>query len=754
MLSRSPTLATRYVPVFFLLLGLNLAYGATPAEELQQSLSELRVLLGDHDDARHWNQVLLTDELEQMVGSSTVADPALLQRALDAYRTDWEGLDRQRLDEVRRRLEAWSSGLTPVATVLQSQTADSQSLGDLEERIAAAKTNFQPITDEDVQRARQRLDDAIEQMRELFDESDSEQVEKWQQQIQWQTLLTELDNPEGPNLAQLTTVLQAQRGDVEGFELPPFVELRKALPDYMNAITFNRDAALTEAFVNRHLDALIESLQRFRTAPTEKNAGLIGNSLVPLERARQIPKLIAEVREEFRRPNFYVRASGDFVAAGIDDRVDEVNGIREVILGTSIRGTANLIGRVTGALQPDSQQAAIDVLLGGTAYSNNVGYNGPVTIYTRGRTAISAGTQLTIDADGIYATPAWARASTSTTINSICAKSAIVRKIAWKRACSSKGQAEYIASGRARGRVARRVNGQTDELLAEANRDFNDKFRVPLQRRDAFPHELRFNTTADALHVRATQVADAGLAGFNDPLEPSAEHAVTFQVHESMVSNLSTSMLGGELFTDLRIAELYRKAEREVPAEVLDPNQNPWGITLFQDRPISVEFENDHIKIFVRCRTLHQGENYRIVPMLPAQEILISAEYRIELVDGGVQLVRLGDHVTVEFFDRQGQPAFGTGITLIRPFLVDKFDAMLKPTLPDGGPQGIELPGRWARAGKLIAREAKSAGGWLVVGWQNQGATPSSEDESPSVDVASTEDAAAPEITQTVANEP
>jgi hypothetical protein len=43
---------------------------------------------------------------------------------------------------------------------------------------------------------------------------------------------------------------------------------------------------------------------------------------------------------------------------------------------------------------------------------------------------------------------------------------------------------------------------------------------------------------------------------------------------------------------------------------------------------------------------------------------------------------------------------------------------MLKPKLPEEATDGISFKGRWERVGKLKARVANAADGWLSIGWE------------------------------------
>jgi hypothetical protein len=150
-----------------------------------------------------------------------------------------------------------------------------------------------------------------------------------------------------------------------------------------------------------------------------------------------------------------------------------------------------------------SRHAAIDILMTGTAYSNTVGYNGPAVIYSTGVTGLAARKRLVLDQFGLRAYPAASNARTRTTVTGLGINAQflkhMIRKIANKSINESKAQAEAIAGRRAESRLNARMDSQSLDLVAQANRDFWAKFRNPLLRVGAFPEQLSFSSGSDRL---------------------------------------------------------------------------------------------------------------------------------------------------------------------------------------------------------------------------------------------------------------
>ena len=71
---------------------------------------------------------------------------------------------------------------------------------------------------------------------------------------------------------------------------------------------------------------------------------------------------------------------------GIVEPVDDTQSLRDCILGTDIHSTAHTVGQTSVELQPDPDRGLLDTLFFGTTHSDNIGYHGPVTIYSSATT--------------------------------------------------------------------------------------------------------------------------------------------------------------------------------------------------------------------------------------------------------------------------------------------------------------------------------------------------------------------------------
>jgi hypothetical protein len=507
----------------------------------------------------------------------------------------------------------------------------------------------------------------------------------WKRYVQWNDLvaLTQSDQP--PSADVISSLDAKFRASHVGLEMRPFTQVRDALSAY---------AAATG------------------TAPPEG-------------------QLVASARQVGGQPNLYGHTSHRFLAAGVDDYVDRLSGVRDNILGTDIHGTARLTGRTRLFLLDNPSAASMNIVLSGTAVSNNIGYNGPVTIYSTGVTSISAQKPIVMTANGMYGYAAGASCATRSNIYNICAKCGLIEKIAWKRAGQQKGQAEAIASDHAEWRVAGQMNGESGRLIAEQNARYYERFRDPLRRRGAFPEEMVFSSRVDRAEVRIRQDAAGGSPVTGAPPEVADTNDLSVRVHESVVNNFGQDALSGYELTDVGLEKLIRdELKAELPEELrvtlpdgkLDPEKEPWSIIFAKEGPVRTRFSAGGVWIGIRADGFTRGEGDRPGTYRPAiTELLeIAAEYKIERTDKGATLRRDGD-VQVRFPNRANPEQITVRDSPTVTFIRRKFRNLFKDEFVG---EGLVFKGRWERAGRLQLQEIRSDNEWLSLGWQMPASAP------------------------------
>jgi len=665
---------------------------AAPVEVLKQKLRELDRWLGNDAHAPGWRQFLKVDVLTAELDKGAQADRTVVRGILDRYESRHvAGLDRKRFVAVRGALANW---LAELPTWPAEQ---------LPEAARAAKKSFVTVTGAEVEQERERLAAAVAKLTRFLDAATAEDAARWKASLNWPQLETTLAAADRPDTRRLQAISEQFYQDVPGLERSEFVAVRQTLDKYVSLAVFASNADARKFYEN-HLDALAERLASYHQRPTTDEAIAIGKMLGWMERFGQARELIEAARSRHSHPNLFLEVSEALMQAGIDQNVDERAVVNEVILGTRVRGNARLTGAVTLNLVASDNNAAMDILLNGSTVSDSIGYNGPVRVFSRGFTSVAAKKSLLLDETGISDRPASARCSTRTRIGNVEAGH-LIKHIAMRRIQQTKPQAEVIASRRAAGKIAASVDDRSHDLLGDANVAFNDKFRLPLLRRGGFPQVLRFRTTDEAMQVTMLQAGRDQLAAGTTPPPLNGKFDLAVRMHESLVGNLSQTVLGGITLTDEGLAKMIEDLTGKVPEELaVTDESDPWSITFASELPIEARFDAQTVKILIRGKRFGRGDQ-------EVRKLLeISASYTIEKLPDRARLVRQGE-VQVEFVGRQ---SLSTSDIAMKSFMKKKFDGLFKPEIVS---EGLVLPERWKGMGKLQLQQLGCDDAWLALGW-------------------------------------
>lgn len=666
----------------------------TGESQVKAALGELHRWLGDDDSGQTWRRFLKSEQLTQQLAKGAEADRKAVKEVLDVYSGDTNGLKKQRFVAVRKALEAWLDELPLVR------------LSELPQAALDAKAQFHPATDADVAEARKSLTDAMATLDQYLAKGGKQNADKWKKYLRWGEVDEQLNAEDGPDWKVLHSVALKYYENVTGLEEPRFVDVRVALKSYADAILFSSDPEGAQKYYEKYLDELADRLSSYAENPDIEDAIVIGKRLGWMERFGQAKDLVAAVRQYYSQPNLLVQVSEDMMKTGFETDVDKDMEVHEYIMGTSVYGDAHMKGRATVDLVPNGKGATLEIVLSGTTTSDNVGRNGPVSVYSSSTTTVDARKRMVVDATGIAVHPARATCRTKTRIRSV-AGSAIAQTVAWNRIRQNKGRAEAIASQRASRRAEEQMDDEVGEILEKTSEMFAERFRNPLLRRDAFPQILQFTTTDDYLHVVGLRAGADQLASPNQPPELTANHDLAVRLHESFAGNLSQAALGGVTLTDERLVELAEQLTGSVPDEMaITEEDDPWSITFASERPIDTRFDDQNVTIAIRGKKFTRGSQEL------RKNVSISATYKLERTAEGIKLTRQGD-VQVEF---PGSKRLSASQVAMKTFMKKRFEDMFKTEIVSNG---IELPGQFQRAGKLTLQQLHCNDGWLALGWRH-----------------------------------
>lgn len=587
--------------------------------------------------------------------------------------------------------------------------AMAQPPADLASLARAAKGKFKSFAQQDLARAHERLHEAaagLEQRLELAGPMGA----GWRSYLGWDAFLAELGKP-SPQLPLLEKVYTKLNSGHEGLNLVWFAKVRQTLQSYLTAVQAKADPKKTQESYERMIDGLAKRLGDAGKGYSSEEAVWVASAIRWLDDTGQAGQLVAAVRQQFQKPNGFAQVAEGLVGVGIERPIDETTPVEDCILGTDIHGTGHAVGQVTVDLVPNADFAVLDTHFMATVASQSVGYNGPAIINSTGSTSLHGVKRLYVDDEGIKAFAAVSDANTSSTITGIGSTKGrkIVEKIASRRSREKKPEAEAIASAHASQRVNDRMDRESEDNIAQANDRFAARFRDPLVERNLFPSELKFSTTDRWMLVRALEADGYHLGALSAPPAALENVDLAIRVHQSTLNNLADKALGGMIVRDETFQATLKDLLGRVPEQFKpDEQDQSWAIAFAPEVPITFDFLDNQFRITVRGRRF-----IRVSEEHPAMDV--TALYNIVRQGHSIKAVRQGGlEIFPPGFDR-AKGRFSTKQLAIRKLLERRFGKVLQPEL---GGKGIELPGNWKKAGRLMPVAMTSAGGWMTIGWK------------------------------------
>ena len=577
-----------------------------------------------------------------------------------------------------------------------------------------AATEFRPVEAPALDSAARNLRETLRPLTALLARSKS--GADWKTYLDWPALEAQAAAGSAADPAVLRRIESRLGATETGLDMADFVRVRKAVTRYAEAADAAKGNGAKRC--SQRLEALASALRSAAANGSLASLASAGPMLERLGDAGQAPGVIRGVRETLGRPNMLLEVHERLFAQAVDRPVDEVEPVRENILGTRIRGTGRTTGRVHVDFVPSTDRAAFDLVLAARNVSHTRGTQGPVTVHSQGFTDIGARRRIFLDDRSVSAAPVQASASTATRISGINVNSRfgkrIIRRIANRKIAESKPQAEAVAEARARDRIRREFTTQTDPAIAQFRSEFQNRVRRPLESRGLYPEWIHINSTDSALVTTARKASPVQLAAASFPPPAAAENVLTARVHESAVNNALEQQFGGKIFTQDDAAKLAADFQAKMPESLgTEADQQPWAITFAKHRPISVTAADGRLTVMVRGDKFVSGERD-----FPGMDI--SATYAIGRASpGGYVLVREGD---VQIYPPGFKPGSGEKLspaeTSVRRILQRRFDKLLKADIevPD-----LKLQGELAHAGPLPMQQLEAhKDGWIVAGWRKK----------------------------------
>lgn len=519
--------------------------------------------------------------------------------------------------------------------------------------IESIRANLRAENLPDLPAAETAMVGAIENTQAYFRRTASNSnYEAWMRYLDFEPLVEAIEDEESiPVRGRAALALMPQmRGVERGLELSPIVRLRDSLDRYVAALRYS-DPKRGLDLIERQLDGLVELLSPGIKDPQDgKKKGkpaTVGKKSEPeirrsirswrdlsseqldqmalflngLEDAGQGSRLTAMIRSRFTQPNMYAWINGKKITDAVARPVNNPNEVDDCILGTRLRGQAQLTGTVTAELLPQDGYVRMLLRLDGDFRTTARGFRKPVTLDSTGTAKVYSARQLAITQKRVVLGETITTADLSTQIQRINHPLKIVRKIAMRKARESKPLAERISEQRLHDRVQTQFDQETSQV---ANREFPDidaMLRPWLGRLDFPKIDRTIGSTSHEIYANARIQRSLGFSAASVP-PPAAmtrsrytgqavDYLATIQVHESVVSNTIARLVAGQTFTPDRIARIAEVLGQAIP-KVDHPSDEKtveeFEIDFANFRPVYIEADQQTLRLGLRATRLSRGD--------------------------------------------------------------------------------------------------------------------------------------------------
>lgn len=538
---------------------------------------------------------------------------------------------------------------TPAATYGQFSAQDRDRLIEV---IGATEAAFDAEKLPDVDTAKSELVGKLAAVESYFERAtDADNREAWLQFLNLEPLRKAIQSSAADSvvLAEAKKLRDRLIGMTPGLELSAIRNLRESALHLSQAISLNGTKGKR---VVGTLAALKKLVSDVKATPTTDQFAQMGFFVGTIDSSGQGEPLVRAFREVFGKPNVAVLVGTPLLQKAVDRELTREEPVRQTILGTRIVGTATMTGNVSAKLLPSTDSAKIELGFKAKFNSNNTGYNGPVRLLTTGTGDIDLARTLNIDASGFHLSGNKTDVELNTTIDAICHKMELVRKLAWKAARRQKPKADCIATQRLKQQVSRQFEKEASNLDLGSQSGFLADGGTALQRLSLTTPIHQWSSTEQILAIDSLFRAGHQL-GSVDP-RPTVDETfdVAIQIHESAVENACATVLAGRTLNEKKLDELLGKIGREVEdsaakeegdKEGAAADEEPFEIVFSQLRPIVFEARDQVVRVGVRGRRFTKGT--RVLQ----KALEVTADYKPTKLEDGTVVLKRDGKVKVDF---------------------------------------------------------------------------------------------------------
>jgi hypothetical protein len=345
----------------------------------------------------------------------------------------------------------------------------------------------------------------------------------------------------------------------------------------------------------------------------------------------------------YRNANIRLAISGELINELLPVLQPIQEQVRDNILGAEVLGQNRTWANLRVSLIDDDRCIRLRFEADGQTRSQTVSIVGPVRFYNRGQGRFQADKDLMITPDGIFVQRATAAAdgraeliNVETDYDRIPLLGWILRQVALDEHDEQRPVVRQEFRQRISRSATRRLDDSVHEHLTGAEQRVDAKVLGPLRKLQLDPQALEMRTTADRIVLRSRIASPTQLAGYTPRPRAQQESLLSLQVHESAANNLLQQLnLEGRRIDMQELMVCLSEKLHIDRTDIHEELPEDAVVRLGYDRPIEVEFDNDHVLLTVRIAELSTGKR-------TWRNFVVRGRYRADVTRLSVDLSREG----------------------------------------------------------------------------------------------------------------
>ncbi len=581
---------------------------------------------------------------------------------------------------------------------------------------AKAKSQFQPITDQHVNDARNTLQKVVRRLDAYLAEN-GDNGDAWRKYLGWEMLQQQLDPKSELNVVGLEEVNRRFTGGYSGLELRWFRDVVEPLRRYTDLLEARSNTEL-KAQYEAQLDVIATTALTVEKQPTVADVAKLSEAVGFLRTLGTAPQVVEAVEQRFSQPNFFFQTSALFLRSGIERDLNDELEICECQGKTFVSGKGTTTGKLSLNLIPSPNQGLFETVLDGVTHTQATAVKQPAIVCTVGRTSLWGRKTLQVNSEAVSTADAEATADTDLQVTGIGSTKGgpvgrIVLRVAPKAVAKELPKSRAQANFKAQRMLKSRLDSEAGKTVAEANTNYQNKLRLPLTRFHAFPRLFNWHTTHDNVALTLGHDLRNRLSAPSAPPELSGTPDMALRLHESFINNYTQSILGGRKLRQEDVESMLVNQFGEVPEKMKqdkdEEEKGPWSVTFPNENPVTIHVDDNLLVFTFRGSRYTSGDR-------SFGAMNVTSRYQLAHDGRTVRATRQGDLEVVPPNFKPGQ-TLSPRDTVLRNLLRKKFTKLFDEQIVL---DAIKLQGAFEKAGALYATQWKADNGWVLVGWQRQ----------------------------------